>query len=331
MNVAGVRIAGIAACVPEGEVDNVASLKSAYGDKADAIVKATGILKRRVAHEGVHVVDLCVGAAARVMADCGVSAGDIGAVVGVSFTADRMPCVACQAQARLRLPQSIVAFDLMMGCSGWGYGLYLAGQLARETGRKVLLLDGDVQNAFADPQDAATLPLFSDGGTATLVEPLADAASAPAWRFAFASDGASGAALSLESGGSIRMDGFAVYRFVAVEVSKRLKEFMAEEGVSPDSVEAFVPHQANVFLVRQLAKAIGISEDRLWVSADRLGNLSSASVPATLAYIGLSRALPRQVLFSGFGGGLSFSAGLFGLDAGCRLAFLTLPACGDCP
>jgi len=299
----GVRFAGLAACLPTRAVANDAK-----------VAEATGIRTRRVAAPGTTVVDLCTRAAERVLADAKTDPSEIGAVLSVSFTQrDRMPAAAVQAQARLGLPNDVIAFDVSLACSGWGYGLYLAGLLVRQTGRKVLLLDGDVQSAFVKEGDATVAPLLADGGTATLVEPGADV-----WRFAFAADGAKGEALRLSHGGTIEMDGFGVFRFVATDVVAYLKKFLSQlsDLRPPTSDLTFVPHQPNAYMVRQIAKGVGIAEERTAVSCDELGNLSSASVPATIAW----KDVRGDVLFAGFGGGLSVSVGTLIIDGRCPLS-----------
>lgn len=299
----GVAIEGLAAFVPPRSVAN-----------DENVAKATGIAERRVADDGETTLDLSLRAAERLLAETGAGRGDFGAVVSVSFTQhDRMPCSACQAQSRLGLPKGVVAFDVMQACAGYGYGLYLSALLARQTGRKVLLLDGDKQSEFLDGSDAATSPLLGDAGTATIVAPSSGAA---AWKFAFASDGEKGAALKLENGGTIRMDGFGVFRFVATDVVAYLKSFLSSAASGDDFL--FAPHQANVYMVRQLAKSAGISDGRLLVSADRFGNLSSASIPVTLA-AHAEAVRGRKVLLAGFGGGLSVALGLVDIPADCAI------------
>ena len=126
----GVAIEGLAAYVPPRSVAN-----------GENVAKATGIAARRVAEDGETALDLSLRAAERILAETGASRDDFGAVVSVSFTQhDRMPCSACQAQSRLGLPRGVIAFDVMQACAGYGYGLYLSALLARQTGRKVLLL-----------------------------------------------------------------------------------------------------------------------------------------------------------------------------------------------
>ena len=299
----GVAIEGLAAYVPPRSVAN-----------DENVAKATGIATRRIAEDGETALDLSLRAAERLLAETGASRDDFGAVVSVSFTQhDRMPCSACQAQSRLGLPKCVIAFDVMQACAGYGYGLYLSALLARQTGRKVLLLDGDKQSEFLDSSDAATSPLLGDSGTATIVAPAANSA---AWRFAFASDGEKGAALRLENGGTIRMDGFGVFRFVATDVVAYLKSFLSSAASGDDFL--FAPHQANVYMVRQLAKSVGIPDERLLVSADRFGNLSSASIPVTLA-AHAEAVRGRNVLLAGFGGGLSVALGLVGIPADCAI------------
>jgi len=359
-----VRIAGIAACVPAGKVPN-----------DPKVAAATGIPARLVAPDGVSALDLCLAAARRVLADTASRPEEFGAILAVSFTQrQRMPSLAAQAQARLGFPKDILAFDVLQACAGWGYGLYLASLLVRETGKKVLLLDGDRQSDFLDAHDPATAPLLSDGGTATVLEgrrdegwgmrdegwgmrdegicpsrpscpsrrPNDSSSIPPPFQFSFLTDGAKGDALTLEKGGTIKMDGFGVFRFVATDVVKFLKEFLgecaADETASPlgrregrerqegRETEFFVPHQPNVYLVRQLAKAVGL-EDRVLISADRFGNLASASVPATIAAHAetlMSGDVPPRILFAGFGGGLAISVGLIALPADCRLSLAVI-------
>ena len=333
------RLAGIAACVPSGRVPN-----------DPKVAAATGIPARCVAADDVSGLDLCLAAARRVLADTGARPEEFGAILAVSFTQlQRMPCLAAQAQARLGFPKDILAFDVLQACAGWGYGLYLAALLVRETGKKVLLLAGDKQSAFLDATDPATAPLLSDGGTATVVgggrkkeegrrkkEEGSGEEDGLEWRFAFLTDGAKGGALKLEKDGTIEMDGFGVFRFVATDVVAFLKDFLSSLPPSRPSTPVpsslfpvpssffFVPHQPNVYLVRQLAKAVGLA-DRVLISADLFGNLSSASVPTTLAAHAetlLATSEPPRVLIAGFGGGLAISAGLIDLPHDCKLAVI---------
>ena len=317
----GIGVAAIYSCVPTRSEDNLARCTAIYGDekKAVSVVRATGIKSRRVVEPGTSSLDLCVKAAERLLTDTGIAKEEIGAVIDVTFTPERtMPCNACQAQRRLGLPTDLIAFDINLACSGWAYGLYVAGMMAKSTGRKVLLLDGDTQTPFMDSADIATVPVMADAGTATLVSPSEVEGREP-WKFSFLTNGAKGDTLTLPFGGKISMDGLGIFKFVTMDVLYLIRDFMAAVGETPDTIDAFVPHQANIFMIQQIAKKLKFPTEKLWISGDVLGNSSSATVPTTIAYCGSGNPGDKKLLVSGFGGGLSASVGLIDISGDCRL------------
>ena len=314
-------IESVFGCVPARVVDNLALLSDLVGPaKAESIVKATGFTTRRVAAEGQGVFDLVLPAARRALA--GVEPSEIGGVVAVTFShPERFPALAIRLQHALGLPQDVAAFDVGLACSGYPYGLFVAGQLASATGKQVLLVDGDVQSAHVDASDPNTLAVMGDAATATRVS----ATGGPA-RFAFRTDGAGADVLRCGADGTIRMDGFGVFRFVAGPVTEFLRAFLVETGM-PDF---FVPHQANMYMVRQLAKSLNLS-DRLLTSGERYANPGSCSGPLTLAAgstVGRSprdrRTSPPLALLAGFGAGLSAAAASVELSPLCERGVVEL-------
>ena len=285
----------VCGCVPPTVVDNRALLAELVGAaKADALVKSTGFPFRRVAAAGQTVYDLALPAARRALD--GIDPATLGGVVAVTFSApDRFPALSIRLHQALGLPADAAAFDLSLACSGYPYGLFAAAQLAAATGRRVLLVDGDVQSAHVDTSDVNTLAVMSDAATATLLAPGGTPAS-----FAFLTDGTGADVLRCGADGKIRMDGFGVFRFVAGPVSQFLKETCATARTPPD---LFIPHQANMYMVRQLAKSLGL-ETRLRTSGERFANPGSCSVPLTLA----ATDGAGNALLAGFGAGLSAAA-----------------------
>jgi 3-oxoacyl-[acyl-carrier-protein] synthase-3 len=242
----------------------------------------------------------------------------------------------------LGLANDCLAFDINLACSGYGYALWLAATTAKQTGKKVLILDGDVQSVFTSPYDKSTMPVLSDAGTATIIE---NTNHDEEWIFTFFTDGSKRDVLSIKAGGSklpttqddlyyndyqdgskrrnidITMDGFEVFRFVAQTVSKYLSDFLALVGIAPQEIDAFIPHQANMYMIKQLAKKIGINTEKVWLSGDKYGNSGSATIPVTIAseYPGkVGSANKIKVLLSGFGAGLSISAAIISMDSEIR-------------
>ena len=303
MRIEGVDIEAVFGCVPANAVDNVVALTALLGaEKAESIVKATGFTTRRVASEGTDVIDLALPAAKRALE--GTDPADIGGIVAVSFSSrDRFPALSARLQHALCLPTSIAAYDISMACSGWVYGLCSAVQMVKHTGKKVLLVDGDVQSAWTDSSDANTLAVMGDGASAALLAP-----GDGDWDFAFYTDG--GGADALRCRETISMDGFGVFRFVAGPVRKFLASFIQESALLVGTDPVFVPHQANMYMVRQLADALKL-RDRTIGSGAKYANTGSCSAALSMAdgMDGLSNASGRTpVLIAGFGAGLSAAA-----------------------
>ena len=325
----GVKIRAVYGCLPQIKIDNRESLKALYGDTADNIIKATGIETRYIVSPGTSSLDLCVKAAEALFSDNDYDRSQIAAVICVSFTPHTwMPNNSSGAQSRLGLANNIAALDLNLACSGYPYGLFVAAGIAKSLGGDVLLLDGDVQSAYISPDDAATVPVLSDAGTATLIQLCGN----DTWSFTFYADGARGDVLTIPAGGSayppaaehliykdyeggsrrrdfdIAMDGFAVFKFVAQDVSKMLKQYLDGQQKSAEPYAAFIPHQANMYMITQLARRVGFTAEQLWRSGDLFGNSASATIPMTIAHQAkdkLKEPLPKPYLLAGFGAGLS--------------------------
>ena len=230
------------------------------------------------------------------------------AVVAATFSnPNRFPALSVKVASALGLPASTPALDLQMACSAYPYALYVAGRLAADLGGRVLVVDGDVQTPLVDRNDHATGSIFSDACTATVV-------SCGEGRSYFDFMSLADDALRCPAEGPISMDGFAVFSFVATEVSKFLSSFLdgvaASADFDPRSLP-FAPHQANPYMVRRLAEELGLS-GRLLAIPDEVKNPGSCSVPMALAMHGS----PGRVMVAGFGAGYSASAAVVRLADG---------------
>lgn len=308
--VKGAEIEAVFGCTPAGMQDNAAFLAPLFGEeKAKAVVKSSGFTVRRAAKPGTQVLDLALPAARAALAETDPSS--VGGIVFVTFSSDmRYPSCAQRAAAELGLPRDCAALDIQLACGGYPYGLYVASRLAVDTGRRVLLLDGDVQTAFVSPTDPATSAVMGDGASATLLAP----GGTDEWRFSFLSDGAKGASLNCPAGGPVSMQGYEVFQYVMGDVAQFVKKFASECGCQGET--KFVPHQANLYMIRQLATAAGFQPGSLLISGDRFGNPGSASVPITLACEG--EGASGRYLLAGFGAGLSAAAACVTIGAKCR-------------
>lgn len=224
---------------------------------------------------------------------------NVGGVVAATFSnPERFPSLAVRVASALALPFETPALDLQMACSAYPYALYVAGKLSADTGKRVLVVNGDLQTSLVDSDDHATGGIFSDAMTISVVscDPKAEEKSI----FGFLSR--EDEALTCSAEGPIRMDGMKVFTFVATDVRKFLAGF--------PKADFFVPHQANPYIVRQLAKSLGL-QDRLLTLDESVKNPGGCSIALTLAasHERISEN-GNRVLLAGFGAGFSAGAAI---------------------
>ncbi len=333
-SLSNIRVAGLA--VTTGSVvrdfitDGLAS--GIERGALERTAQTIGLRERRVAAPGVTALDLCADAAERLLAEMGLDATSIDAVIFVTQTPDHsQPNNASLLHGRLGLSKSAPAYDLSLGCSGWVYGLQQASLLCAHGGAaRVLLCAGDTLSRLTNPGDRSADPLFGDAGSATLIEKTGR--SAP-WHFVLGADGSGAQAIIVRQGGArqpggplnekadeegnrrhdanLAMNGPDVFSFTLREVPAAMQSVLRQAGLSPDSLDALVLHQANRFILSTLAKKIGVAEARTPMGVvEKYGNQSSASIPCALID-GLGDRLgagPLKVAGCGYGVGLSWGA-----------------------
>lgn len=251
-------------------------------------IQTTGFTQRVLAKEGTTLFDLCLGAARQ------INAAEVACVIAATFSNEvRFPALSVRLAAALGLPPETLAFDLQMACSAYPYALFLATQIAAAQKKRVLVVHGDIQSRLTNAADSNTNFLFSDAATATLV------AAEPTRTSHFAALSEASDALSCTAAGPIQMDGFKVFSFVAEKVAPLLKTFDRGE------YDVFVPHQANLYMVRQLAKSVNAAAtlfaDGTWA------NPGGSSIPLLLAEK-QAEVKGKRALLAGFGAGLSAAA-----------------------
>ena len=331
----GTRICGIAGAVPASEVTCLETAAAIGVSEKDArkIAKMTGVLRRRIAPQGMCTSDLAYHAATRLLDELGWERASVQALVVVTQTPDHdLPATACTLQSRLGLSSDCAAFDLSMGCSGYVYGLWVCANLAASGGAgRILLLAGDTISWICSPKDRSTSFLFGDAATATALE---RDPHAPPMDFVLGTDGSGKDALIVPGGAyrhrsspasferrpdadgrilgplDLHMDGAEVFKFTLDRVPGLMQELLSASGWSLDSIDAFVPHQANLFMLRTLSELIKIAPEKLIISLDEYGNTSSASIPLALSHRLAERLRdnPTRCVLSGFGVGLSWAA-----------------------
>ena len=299
------------------------------------IAGKTGIVARHIAAVDETASDLGYAAATALLAKQIVPTAEIDYLIVGTQTPDHfLPSDACILQHRLGLGKHIGAFDYRLGCSGYVCGLQLSKALV-ETGaaRNVLLITADTYSKFIHPQDRTVRALFGDGAAATIIgrTDLAENSIGP---FVTGTDGSMSQCLTVPAGafrlprsaetilevrdasGSVRsqndlyMDGQAIFSFALNTVPAAIKRLLAEAKLSVESVDWWVFHQANRFMLENLVRCCGVPESKMVYAMEQVGNTVSASIPLAIeSYQNYGKIQPGQTLgLVGFGVGLSWNA-----------------------
>ena len=81
----------------------------------------------------------------------------------------------------------------------------------------------------------------------------------------------------------VRMEGKETYRYATKTMATTALKAIERAGWTPDEIDLFIPHQANVRIIESVAKGLGLPMEKMFVNLDRYGNTSAASVPIALA------------------------------------------------
>jgi 3-oxoacyl-[acyl-carrier-protein] synthase-3 len=300
----GTAVAGMGTALPPTVVTNADFERTL--DTSDAWIRErTGIYERRF---GGTTGELAIEAARAALDDAGTDAASINLLILATETPDAlMPATSAAVAGALGLRCG--AMDLNAACAGFTYGLILADQMVKGGADRVLLIGADTMSSITDQSDRSTAVLFGDGAGALVLEATTDdTAGVLAWDAG--TDGTLGDALSCGLGGTIRMDGQAVFKKAVRVVVESCGAALERAKLTGDDVDVFAPHQANLRIIDAAVARLGIPDDRSVVILDRTGNTSAASIPLAL---GEARRDGRLcdgaiVLATGFGAGMTWAS-----------------------
>ncbi|MFG1295969.1 MULTISPECIES: beta-ketoacyl-ACP synthase III [Xanthobacter] len=312
---------GIGSYLPERVVTN-AELSERIDTSDEWIVQRTGIRQRHVAAEGECTSDLALVAARRALTDAGFKASDIDLIVLATATPDQtFPATAVTVQAELGITRG-AAFDVQAVCSGFVFALATADALLK-TGafERALVIGAETFSRILDWEDRGTCVLFGDGAGAMVIEAVQedDARGAGVLTTHLRSDGRHRNKLYVDGGpsstgtvGHLRMEGREVFKHAVGMITDVITDAFAATGETAESIDWFVPHQANRRIIDASAQKLGIAPEKVVTTVDLHGNTSAASIPLALDVAWRDGRIRRGqlVLLEAMGGGFTWGSAL---------------------
>ncbi|UYG16208.1 ketoacyl-ACP synthase III [Brachybacterium huguangmaarense] len=289
-------------------------------DSSDEWIRQrTGIISRTRASAGRTVGDLALEASREALETAGLSGTDIDIVIvsTVSFPY-ATPSLATWLGAQIGNPD-VVAYDIGAACAGFCYGIGQADALIRSgNATTVLVVGAEKLSDFISPTDRSISFLLGDGAGAAIVTASETPLVGPT---IWGSNGENwdtirmtGSLTDFRDGTSpwptMEQDGRTVFRWAVWHTADIVRKALDEAGLTVDDIDVFVPHQANMRIVDELAKQLKLP-DSVVIARDiaHTGNTSAASIPlATHRLLAEGLAKSGDVCVQiGFGAGLVYA------------------------
>lgn len=312
-------VMGVGHYLPERLVPN-SELETLVETSDEWIRSRSGIERRHFAAEGQTTSDLAIRAAQAALADAGMNAEDVDAIILATSTADlTFPSAATMVQAGLGMSRGF-AFDVQAVCAGFVYAMANANALILSgQAKRILVIGAETFSKLMDWSDRSTCVLFGDGAGAVLLEAVESdgtAADRGILSTDLHSDGRFRDLLYVDGGvstgttGYLRMQGKEVFRHAVEKLAETAHTALEKVGLTSGDVDWIVPHQANIRIIEATAKRMQVPMDRVVVTVQDHGNTSAASIPLALS-VGKARGQIKPgdlVVTEAIGGGLAWGS-----------------------
>lgn len=320
MNMFG-KITATASYVPDKIVTND-DLSHLMDTSDEWIYSRTGIKERRIS-VGENTSDLCGKVAVKLLDEANVNPEELDFILVATITPDfNTPAVACQVQGMIGATNAF-AFDISAACAGFVYALSMAEKLIRTGSKKGLVIGGEVLSKVLDWEDRSSAVLFGDGAAGVLIEA---STKQHIIKESLKADGTRG--MSLTSGFRSNQNPFSnnapAYHACMQMVGREIFDFATRDVVSSiaeiienEEVDYYLLHQANARILDKVARKLKQPREQFLQNMQHYGNTSAASIPLLLDEEvkkgTLTLGSGQHVVFSGFGGGLTWGTMLAAL------------------
>lgn len=290
-------------------------------DSSDEWIRQrTGIVTRSRAGADTSLMDMSVAASKEAIERSGINPAEIDAVILATISFPYQTPSGATLLAEKVGATGAAAYDISAACAGYCYGIAQADSLIRSgTSRYVLVVGAEKLSDFIDPTDRSISFLLGDGAGAAVVGPSDHPGiSKTVW----GSDGdnwdkvgMTGSLVDYRDGKTawptLVQEGTSVFRWAVWEMVKVAKEALEVSGLEPSDLSALVTHQANIRIIDEFAKQLGLPQSVV-VARDivETGNTSAASIPLAMHRL-LAQGQVKSggyALQIGFGAGLAYAA-----------------------
>lgn len=315
-------ITAVGGYVPENKLTNK-DLEKIVDTTDEWITTRTGIKERRIENrEGFGASDIAAPAVLDLCKKRGISPEEIDLLICGTVSGDyKFPSTANIIADKVGATNAW-SFDVNAACSGFIYSLSVGAQFI-ETGRykKVVVVGVDKMSSMLDYEDRTTCIIFGDGAGAVLLEPSTDGTGII--DFSLHSDGSGRKHLFQPAGGSVKpashetvdnrehyvyQEGKHVFKFAVTNMADVSYEVMQRNGLTGETVDWLVPHQANLRIIDATANRMNLDPEKVMINIQKFGNTTAGTIPLCLWEWEDKLKKGDNVILSAFGGGFTWGA-----------------------
>ncbi|MFY7697662.1 MAG: beta-ketoacyl-ACP synthase III [Legionella sp.] len=307
-------ISGSGSYLPEQLVSNI-DLESKLDTTHEWIFSRTGICNRHIAAEHETTSFMAGQAAYQAVQAAGLTSDEIDLILVATCTPDHFfPSVACHVQRALQMTRSIPAFDISAACSGFVYALDIARQyIHSEAAKHVLVVGSESMSRAVNWSDRSTCILFGDGAGALVIS----ASDRPGIvssviHSSFDQDGFLNYPTDGKDGHKslVSMRGNEVFKLAVTIMGDVVDEVLTLANLKQSDIDWLVPHQANIRIIKAIAKKLALPMSQVILTIENQGNTSAASIPLALDVSIREQKIKRGdlLLLESFGGGMTWGA-----------------------
>lgn len=322
------RIVGYGQYLPR-QLRSSSELDAIFGEAAGWTEDKFGVRQRHVAQPDETSSMMGAAAAREALTMAGWGDGEFDVLIGACGVMEQpIPGTSVLIQNALGLGKSGVwAFDVNQTCLSFLTALDVVA-MGMETGRfkRALIVSSDIASAGLDMKDPQTAAIFGDGAAAVCIEASRDVAGPALLSRCFETYGEGKDLATLRAGGTrirvedgfdallegshFRMDAFGIFKAAARNLPRIIDQVLGEAGLTRQTVDLVVCHQASHPGVEHVRRLMGGNPDRVIDRFGGLGNQIAASLPNVLVEAHASGRLApgNTVLLLGTAAGISIAA-----------------------
>jgi 3-oxoacyl-[acyl-carrier-protein] synthase-3 len=306
------RISATGSYVPAKVITN-ATIVDGIPTTASWIEENLGIRERRIAEPDEFTSDLAARAGIAAIENAGLDRNDIDMIMVATATPDRkVPSTACIVQGKMGITNTCPAFDVAAVCSGFLYGLTIAGTFV-ENGAcdRVLVIGADTFSKITDWHHRNCV-FFGDGAGAVVVERNAEGNGLFSSLLFADGTGVDGFTVHPNEN-TFRMNTKAVYDAATTVLPQAIQQILALHGLEPQQLSMIIPHQPSIRVLRRTAEVLNVPFSMIQSNVSSYANTAGATVPLLLDQINAKGLLrPNDlIVFAAVGAGWTWSAALY--------------------